>query len=184
MTRVKLRDAIFHPISSMDKWWDRVSPERRLDRNAGNIFMLVGLMMPSVSIVLRGPTPNSALNFMPSWLQIWMCVFIFAGCGLKLHGAFMGFRFYFPHARLANCYRWGFVGAPLATCGAWVYGWYILANTQDFWSAVQGVSTPMFGTGISVQAVIYWLEWRRIKRREIKLTAAAVEVVTNHVSRD
>lgn len=162
-----------HPMLSMDRWWVKVSPERRLDRNAGNMAMLVGLMTPTLSIILRGPTPNSALNDMPDGIQIWMCAFIFGGCGLKLFGALSGFPWFRPKAKLKDCYKWGFVGAPMATAGALVYGWYILSATENLWSALSGISTPCFGVGISIQAFIYWLEWRRIDHAEETLIAEA-----------
>lgn len=153
-------------IDRLDRWWIEVSPRRRLDRNAGNGFMLVGLMLPSLSIVLQGPTPNSVLEDMGDGLQITMCAAIFIGCGIKLHGVLSGSRWYFPKADLKTCYRWGYTGAPLAAMGCLVYGYYILSGTPNFLSALGGVATPMFGFGISVQAVLYWLESRRIERNE------------------
>lgn len=164
---------LLHPVLSLDHWWSRVSPERRLDRNAGNMSMLVGLMLPTFSIIFRGPTPNSALTDMPDGLQIWMCAFIFAGCGLKLFGSLSGFPWFRPKARLKDCYRWGFTGAPIATSGCLVYGYYILSNTDNVWSALSGISTPLFGVGVSVQAFIYWLEWRRIDKAERALIVIA-----------
>lgn len=128
--------------------------------------MLIGLMLPSMSIILQGPTPNSVLADMPTWLQIAMCGCIFGGCGIKLHGALTGSRFYFPRTSLTTSYRWGYTGAPMATVGALVYGWFILSGTPTFLSALGGVSTPMFGIGISIQALFYWLESRRIARNE------------------
>lgn len=153
-------------VDRLDQWWAEVSPRRRLDRGPANLFMLAGLMLPSLSIILRGPTPNSVLRDMPDALQIAMCFCIFVGCGIKLHGALSGMRWYFPKANLQTCYRWGYTGAPMATMGALVYGWFILSGTDNFLSALGGISTPLFGCGISVQAVMYWLESRRIERNE------------------
>src|SRR6476661_402383 len=102
-------------IKAMDDWWTRTSPQRRLDRNAGNMAMLIGLMLPTLSIVLQGPPPNSALDGMGTHLQISMCACIFLGCGIKLHGALSGSRWWFPKTKLAQSYRWGYIGAPLAT---------------------------------------------------------------------
>lgn len=153
-------------LTRLDRWWARRAQKRRIDRNAGNMFMLVGLILPSLSIILQGPTPNSALDDMPSNLQITMCVWIFLGCSIKLHGAVSGSRWYFPDAKLTSCYRWGYIGAPIATAGALVYGYFILSGTPTFLSALGGVSTPLFGIGISVQAFLYWLESRRISHRE------------------
>lgn len=153
-------------IARIDAWWARVAPERRIDFNFGNICMLIGLMLPALSIVLQGPSPNSVLEGMGDLLQISMCFCIFVGCGLKLHGALAGRRWYFPKHDLKRCYSYGVTGAPMATAGAFVYGWFILSNTPTFLSALGGVSTPMFGLGISMQAVLYWLEVRRIRRNE------------------
>lgn len=160
-----------HPIMLLDEWWARSSPNRRLDRNMANTFMLIGLMCPTLSIVLNGPVPNSVLEDMPEWLQIWMCAFIFIGCGMKLHGILSGLKYYFPNTGVKHSYSWGVRGAPLATAGALVYGWFILSNTPNFFSALAGVSTPMFGLGIGFQSVLYWLEIRRIDRNERRLTA-------------
>lgn len=153
-------------MNTFDRWWERTSTERRIDLNFGNMCMLIGLMLPTLSIVLQGPTPNSVLRGMPDNLQIMMCACIFGGCALKLHGALAGRKFYFPNTTLQRCYQFGCMGAPMATAGAFVYGWVILSNTPTFLSALSGVSTPMFGLGISLQAALYWLEARRIERNE------------------
>lgn len=163
---IRHRRKLRHPVTSLDNWWEDASPQRRIDFNFGNMGMLLGLMCPSLSIVLKGPVPNSALGMMSTGLQILMCVCIFGGCGMKLHGALSGRRFYFPGTPLKTCYRYGYSGAPIATMGALVYGWYILSNTENWSSALSGVSTPCFGIGISLQAVLYWLEYRRIQRNE------------------
>src|SRR5690348_9601538 len=97
------------PIGILDAWWARSSPERRLDRNAGNMCMLIGLMLPALSIVLQGPPPNSVLLGMGPHLQIAMCACIFIGCGIKLHGALSGSRWYFPKTKRAQSYRWGYI---------------------------------------------------------------------------
>jgi hypothetical protein len=153
-----------------------VAPEeRRIDFNLGNLCMLVGLMLPALSIVLQGPTPNSVLTDMGEGLQVSMCFCIFTGCGLKLHGALAGRRWYFPRTNLKRCYGYGVAGAPMAAVGAFVYGWFILSNTPTFLSALGGVSTPMFGLGIASQAVLYWLEARRIRHNEIILAARKKE---------
>lgn len=168
-------------VDRLDDWWERASPKRRIDMNFGNMFMLAGLILPALSIVLRGPVPTSALNDMPDTLQIAMCGCIFFGCGMKLHGAIAGRRFYFPHTTLKRCYRYGYTWAPLATAGTWVYGWYIINGTPNFWSAMGGISTPLFGLGISLQAVLYWLEYRRINRNEKHLTAQKLaEIADDH----
>lgn len=141
--------------------------------------MLIGLMLPTLSIVLQGPVPNSALEDMHEGLQVAMCAAIFLGCGTKLHGALSGSKWYFPKTRLAKAYRWGYTGAPLATMGTWVYAYYILSGTETFWSALSGISTPMFGLGISIQALFYWLESRRIDNAEWILTRQAIQDITN-----
>jgi len=155
-----------HPINSLDGWWEDVSPKRRIDLNLGNMFMLVGLMLPSLSIVLNGPVPTSILVDMDDDLQISMCACIFFGCGMKLHGALSGRKWWFPNMALKRCYTLGFSGAPIAFVGAITYGYYILHNTPNFWSALSGFSTPMFGTGILLQGLLYILEYRRIDRNE------------------
>lgn len=156
-------------MTLLDRWWAEKAT-RRLDRNAGNMCMLIGLMMPSLSIILQGPVPNSVLEDMSNHLQVSMCVCIFLGCGIKLHGALSGSRWYFPNTTLKSAYRYGYIGAPIATAGALVYGWYILSGTPTFLSALGGVSTPLFGIGISAQALFYWLESRRIAHREVVIT--------------
>lgn len=157
-------------LTRLDRWWLERAQHRRIDRNAGNFCMLLGLMLPSMSIILQGPVPTSTLNDMPAILQVTMCTWIFFGCGLKVHGVLCGSRWYFPKTSLAKAYIWGCVGAPVATTGALVYGYYILSGTPNFLSALGGVSTPMFGLGISIQAFFYWLEARRISRNERLLT--------------
>lgn len=173
MSSKRLWHNIIHPVSAMDNWWSRVSPERRLDRNMGNLCMLIGLMFPTLAIVLVGPVPNSILSEMPEWLQIWMCGFIFLGCGIKLHGAFGHSRFWCPNRSIKQCYALGYIGAPFASTGLLVYGYFILSNTPNWVSALSGILTPMLGLGIGLQAVLYWLEWRRIDRNEATLISEA-----------
>ena len=180
----KYRHAFRHPIRMLDCWWLEASPQRRLDRNPGNLCMLLGLMLPCLAIILQGPVPNSALRLMPEGLQVAMCACIFGGLGIKLHGAMSGSRFYFPRTSLKKSYQWGYTGAPVATMGTFVYGYYILAGTPNFLSALGGVSTPMFGMGVSITAVLYWLESRRIERNEQILTEQAVEVIRNDLDTD
>ena len=173
------------PIHKLDRWWVDLSPRRRMDRNAGNLCMLIGLMLPTMSIILQGPVPNSPVADMPETLQVAMCGAIFVGCGTKLHGAMAGSRWWFPRTSLAKSYRWGVTGAPLATAGCWVYGWFILSGTETVWSALSGIATPMFGLGISIQAGFYWLESRRIDNAERILKRQAVnEILANGHSDD
>lgn len=168
-------------LSRLDAWWADISPRRRMDRNAGNLCMLIGLMLPSLSIVLQGPVPSSVLEDMPDALQVAMCACIFVGCGIKLHGSLSNSRWYFPKTTLKKAYRWGYTGAPIATVGTWVYGWFILSNTDNFLSALGGVATPIFGLGISIQAGFYWLESRRIDHNERVLIKAEHErIVDEH----
>jgi hypothetical protein len=163
--RYKLR----HPVRALDAWWAHLMSNPRVDLNFGNIGMLIGLMLPSLSIILQGPIPGAALGRMPSWLQVWMCAFIFIGCGMKLHGALGGRRWYRPNMTRIQCYQWGIVGAPLAASASWVYGYFILTNTPTFLSAVSGVSTPCFGTGILLQAGLYLLEIRRLQHDQLDI---------------
>lgn len=170
---MKLKPWVRHPVVSLDHWWMTIAPERRIDFNFGNMGMLFGLICSTLSIMLQGPIPNSILEGMSEQLQVMMCFCIFGGCGIKLHGALAGRRFWFPNMTLQRCYQLGYTGAPMATAGALVYGYYILNNAFQqsdsytiFLSATSGVATPSFGIGISLQAVLYWLEARRIERNE------------------
>lgn len=166
---------IRRPLTSLDGWWEEASPKRRIDFNFGNMGMLLGLMMPSLSIVLNGPVPSSVLDDMPVGLQIAMCAAIFFGCGMKLHGALGGRRFWFPRMDPKRCYTWGYAGAPIAFVGTVTYGYFILSNTPNFWSAMSGVSTPLFGLGIMGQAALYLLEYRRIDRNERRGIQAEID---------
>lgn len=159
-------------MGRLDRWWDRKAASRRIDRNAANMCMLIGLMLSTLSIILQGPVPNSLLDNMEPELQIAMCTCIFGGCALKLHGALSGMRFYFPKTPVARCYRYGVSGAGPAFAGMCVYGYFILSNTQTFLSALGGVATPMFGVGLLIQAGFYWLEARRIESNERQLITA------------
>lgn len=164
-------------IEWLDLWWSINSPKRRIDHNAANLYMLAALILSSLSIVLQGPVPSSVLEDMPDGLQVAMCACISIGCSIKLHGALSGSRWYFPKTRLKKSYRWGYTGAPMATVGCLVYGWFILSGTDTFLSALGGVATPLFGIGISHQAVLYWLESRRIAHNEHALIEQAKEVI-------
>jgi hypothetical protein len=72
----------------------------------------------------------------------------------------------------------------MATMGCLVYGWFILSGTDTFLSALGGISTPMFGIGITIQAGFYWLESRRIERNERILTKQAKEVIEHERDSD
>lgn len=162
-----MKQAVSHPLKTLDNWWIRVTPDRRLDRGAANICMLIGLVVPTLGIVLIGTAPSSvAITIMPEWLQIWMCAFIFGGCCIKLHGAFCGMRWYFPRAQVKHCYVLGCLGAPLASTGLFVYAFYTAKATPTWVSAMSAVLTGMLGLGIALQAFFYWLEWRRIEHNE------------------
>lgn len=162
-----------HPIRTLDLWWLNHSKERRLDRGPANMCMLIGLMLPSMSIVLLGPTPTSALNEMPADLQMAMCLCIFTGCIMKMHGALSRSRFWFPRKPVKHCYQIGYRGAPIATSGLFVYSYFLLNITPNWLSALAVVLTPMLGLGIGLQAGTYWLEVRRIERDELALIRQA-----------
>lgn len=170
-----MRSFFRRPMTTLDGWWEDISPHRRLDFNFGNLSMLIGLMLPSLSIILTGPVPTSILTDMPEGLQVAMCACIFFGAGMKLHGALAGHRYWFPTMSVKRCYTYGYSGAPLASVGCITYGYYILSNTQNFWSALGGVATPLFGVGIMAQAFLYILEYRRIDRNERRLTDLAID---------
>ena len=155
-----------HPVRALDNWWENISPKRRIDRNAGNMCMLIGLMAPTLSIVLKGPAPSSVVSGMSDSMQMMMSAAIFLGCGIKLHGALCGARWYFPKTILKKCYRYGYSGAPAAVVGLGVYSYYIFVNLPNFYAVIGAMLTPMMGLGIGIQAVFYWLESRRLARNE------------------
>jgi hypothetical protein len=159
----------------LDTWWERASPQRRLDMNMGNLFLLAGLMLPAMSIMLTGPSPSSVLRNMSDGMQVCMCSAIFLGCGMKLHGAVAGRRFWFPKTPLKRSYTYGYSGAPIAAVGCITYGYYILTNTENFWSVLSGIGIPLFGVGVLLQGGLYLLEYRRIDRNERQLRQAAQE---------
>lgn len=170
---MKLPQFLRHPVESLNDWWARASPERRLDHNLANICTLIGLILPSLSIVLIGPVPSSALANMPPNLQIGMCACIFGGCATKLHGALSHTRFWFPNTPIRRCYQIGYSGAPAASAGLLVYGYFLMLNTVTWLSALGAVLTPMLGIGIGLQAVVYWLEARRIEHVELNMIREA-----------
>lgn len=169
--------ALRHPIRALDDWWFRVSPNRRLDRNMGNLCMLIGLIFPTFVIMVRGPAPSTALHAMPKWLQAWMCGFIFFGCLIKLHGVLSGTRWYFPHSTVKRCYSYGFIGAPIASSGLLVYGYFLISAVPNWIAAISATLTPMLGLGIGFQGIVYWLEWRRIDRNEEIMIRQAKTIV-------
>jgi multisubunit Na+/H+ antiporter MnhG subunit len=164
-------------VKRVDDWWDRTAPTRRLDRNAGNMCMLIGLALTSFSVILIGPSPSSAIRDMTDHLQIAMCVCIFSGCLIKLFGAVAHSRFFFRHMRVKTCYQIAVGGAPFAASGLFVYGWFLLENTPSWTSALGAVLTPMLGAGILIQSVFYLLEARRIGRNERLMIREAKAVI-------
>lgn len=171
---MKLPQWLRHPVASLDAWWARASPERRLDHNLANICMLIGLALPSLSIVLIGPVPSSAVANMSPNLQISMCACIFGGCVMKLHGALSHTRFWFPNTPIKRCYQIGYSGAPAAVAGLLVYGYFLMLNTVTWLSALGAVLTPLLGVGIGLQACVYWLEARRIEHAELGMIRKAL----------
>lgn len=164
-------------MEKIDAWWIIASKKRRIDRNAGNMCMLMGLIFPSFVIFLRGPSPISPVADMPIYLQVWMCAFIFFGCCLKLHGVLAHSRFYFPHLSLKKCYMYGFIGAPMAVSGLAVYSIFLLMATPDFWAAITAVLTPFLALGVGIQAFFYWLEFRRIEHNEEDITDNIADIL-------
>ena len=170
-------------LEKLDNKWSKAYPKRRLDSNFGNLAVLLGLMLPSLSIVINGPVPTSVLRTMPDWLQILMCACIFFGCGMKLFGAMAGRHWFFSRIPLATCYRLGVTGAFPAFTGTTTYGYFIFSNTPDnVWSAVAAVSTPLFGIGVLLQAFLYWLEARRLEHNKEILFSQARESNTKQVN--
>lgn len=163
-------------VKRIDDWWDRTAPTRRLDRNGANMCMLIGLVLTSFSVIVIGPSPSSVIRDMTDHLQIAMCVCIFSGCLVKLFGALAHSRFFFPRMRVKTCYQIGVGGAPLASSGLFVYGWFLLENTPTWTSALGAVLTPMLGAGILIQSAFYLLEARRIGRNERLMIQDAKQV--------
>lgn len=156
-------------MTVLDHWWEEASPNRRIDLNFGNMGLLLSLILPSLAIAIRGPSASSPLVHMSIDLQKYMCGCIFIGCGMKLHGAMAGRRFWFPATTIKRCYAYGFSGAPIATAGLITYGYFILSYVPSPWALMTGLSTPLFGVGIAAQALLYYLEYRRIDRNEKRL---------------
>lgn len=169
-----------HPIHSLDDWWAAAALVHRLDHNPANFCMIVGLLLSSLSIILQGPTPSSTLSMMSPELQIAMCTCIFSGLGIKLHGVFSHTRFWFPKKSLRKCYQNGYTGAPLATSGMLVYGYYIVSNTPTWLSALGSVLVGFLGIGVGAQGILYWLEARRIERNEATLIKVYQQAVTDN----
>lgn len=155
-----------HPVKALDQWWTRRIADGRVDRNPLAICALLGLMGPTLAIILTGPAPSSVLSGMPDDLQVTMCAFIFVGCGGMLHGAMLGARWYFYGTR-RTALRRSYTSAPLAVSGLVVYGGFILGNTDgNVIAALSGILTPALGLGLLLLAGKYWLEERRMQRLE------------------
>jgi hypothetical protein len=162
-------------VTWLDRWWEEASPRRRIDLNYGNFGMLLGISLPAMSIILNGPVPSSNLMHMPITTQIAMCVCIFVGCLMKLHGALSGHRYWFPRTTLKRSYTYGFAGAPIAFVGCVTYSWFILGSVENFWSALSSIGILFFGSGILMQAGLYLLEYRRIDRNERVIRQAVID---------
>lgn len=171
-----MKHVLRHPIAALENWWEASLPKRRLDHNIANMCMLFGLSLPALSIMLLGPTPTSALRDMSEQLQVAMCTCIFVGCVVKLHGALCHTRFYFPNKPLRHCYQIGYRGAPVASAGLFVYGYYLIEGTPTWTSAVGTVGTTFFAFGVLLQGGVYWLEARRLERLERHMINIAKQV--------
>lgn len=167
---------LLHPIRWFDRWWEIQQPKHRLDRNPANLCMICGLILSSSSIIIQGPSTGSALIEMGDSLQIAMCCCIFGGLLIKLYGVVMCSRWFKPNASLRKCYQKGYQGAPVASAGLFVYGYFLLANTGNWLSALGAVLTPALGIGVLLQGGLYWLEARRIEHVEKAMTGIALQV--------
>lgn len=156
----------------LDRWWAR--RERRLDRTPMNVFVMLGLMSPALSIILRGPSPISSVADMPDITQIAMCACIFVGLGTCLHGAVMRSRWWFPKASLIRCYRKGMSGGPIAVAGLWVYTYFLYVNTVSVWGTLNAFLTPALSLGVASNCLWYALEIRLIRRRKAEFTQRAL----------
>lgn len=165
-----------HPITMLDRWWQQSAPTRRLDHSPANLCMVLGLMAPALSIVLVGPSPSSALADMGENIQILMCACIFTGGAIKLHGAASHTRFWFRDRALRRCYQIGYAGAPIASAGLFVYGYYLIENTVTWSSTLGATGTMFFAVGLLLQGFVYWLESRRLETAERQLIAIAKSV--------
>lgn len=179
-----LRDKITHPLRTADAWWIRKSPQRRLDRDGIAICAQLGFLGPTLSVALIGPAPASVLTGMGPHLQVSMCICIVVGLGIMLHGSLCGFPWYFPNTPVKRSYTRGYTGAPAAVIGLSVYAYYIITNTQTWSSALSAGVTPLLALGITIQAVLYWLEVRRIENVEDILIANAKGLVVEDAYND
>lgn len=174
--KIRVRNWLRHPIVSLDVWWERKAPTLRLDHYPANLFLLVGLIFWTISVIRLGPAEGSPLRVMPPWLELSMAVCILVGCLVKLHGVLSHSRFWFSNTPLRRCYQLGYTGAPIAASGLFVYGWYILEHTPTWTSALAGLLAPLLGAGILLQGCVYWLESRRLEHFEHRMISIAKQV--------
>lgn len=165
------------PIKALDVWWEKTSPKRRLDHHPLYVCVLVGLLGPALSIVMFGPLPASALAGMSDTLQVMLCTLLVMHSVIGLHAVFLGTRFYLK-GPLKRAYRLGYSAAPAGVASLFVYGVVVLANAFQsvsakimVMSALSGILTPLLGLGVALQALLFWLESRRIERNEKHIIA-------------
>jgi hypothetical protein len=85
---------------------------------------------------------------------------------------------------IKTCYRIAFGGAPFASAGLIVYGYFLLLNTPTWISSFGAVFYPILGVGISVQALFYMLEARRIEHNERRMIHEAKQVIREQRNSD
>jgi len=107
-----------------------------------------------------------------------MCIVI--GLAMMLHGALSGLPWWFPKRSVKRSYMSGYTGAPAAVTGLGVYAYFIISNTQTWSSALSAVLTPFLALGITIQALVLWLEVRRIEAVEDRMIATAVTADDQH----
>jgi hypothetical protein len=162
-----------HPVHSLDKWWETKFSALRLDHNISNFCVILGLIITALSTLILGSTPTSSLNVAPRSTEMAMCACIFIGLSIKMHGVLAHSRWYFPNTTLRRCYQFGYTGAPIASAGLFVYGFYLIEHTE-LWSSVIGACvTPFLGVGVLLQGGMYWLEARRMERAEREMIRIA-----------
>lgn len=174
---MKFVAVLLHPVATLDLWWEEKRDHLRLDHYPANLCLLFGLIFASLSILLIGPTPSSNLMLMSDDLQIAMCACIFIGCMIKIQGVLSGSRFWFPRMSYRRCYQLGYNGAPIASAGLFVYGFFLLQGTPNWTSALGTVLTPLLGLGVLLQGGVYWLEARRIEHVERNMIRVAQQTI-------
>lgn len=123
----------------------------RVDHGRMYMCCIFGLLLWSMSLLVIGPVPSSAIDELSDYVQNVLACCIFIGSVVCTFGIATGTRFFLPKADIRLSYKFALWGIPAIAGSIGTYIWAIVHDTGSFW-----VSTYAAAVGAGVCLGIIW----------------------------